>query len=117
MEWLGEQVPMETLSKPDTLVTHLEYYLAQLEEEDLGVDVNSFLTMPILEAKYQDTNIVSVIKQCTHLNQFQKAGLCTMLEQHTKLFDGTLGKYPGEPMRIELEPHAQPVYRRPYPIP
>ena len=40
-----------------------------------------------------------------------------MLEQHTKLFDGTLGKYPGEPMRIELEPNAKPVYRRPYPIP
>ena len=67
MEWLGERVPMETLSKPDMLATHLDYYLAQLEEEDLGVDVDSYLTTPILEEKYQDTDIVSVVKQCTHL--------------------------------------------------
>ena len=37
--------------------------------------------------------------------------------KHTKLFDGTLGKYPGEPMHIELEKGAVPVYKRHYPIP
>ncbi len=37
--------------------------------------------------------------------------------KYRKLFDGTLGKHTAEPMHIKLEDGAQPVCRRPYPIP
>ena len=28
-----------------------------------------------------------------------------------------LKEYPGQPMHIDLQPNASPVYRRPYPVP
>jgi hypothetical protein len=37
--------------------------------------------------------------------------------KYDKLFDGVLKEYPGQPMHIDLQPNASPVYRRPYPVP
>ncbi|EJK66847.1 hypothetical protein THAOC_12187, partial [Thalassiosira oceanica] len=37
-------------------------------------------------------------------------------QRHEKLFDGTLGKYTGDKMHIDLLPDAKPHYSRPYPV-
>ena len=58
-----------------------------------------------------------VEEECSHLEAKQKEGLKALMLKHSKLFDGTLGKYPGEPIHIELEKDAVPVYKRQYPIP
>ena len=40
-----------------------------------------------------------------------------MLNEHTKLFDGTLGVYPHRKFHIELVPEAVPKHSKPYAIP
>jgi len=118
VEWLGNTIPMETLDKPTTVAAHIERYLNQMDAEAMGFDIDSYLSAPIMDAKYDKLDINEVISQhCLHLSPKQKLDIYELLSRHTKLFDGTLGKYPGKPMHIKLEPNAQPVYRRPYPVP
>jgi hypothetical protein len=40
-----------------------------------------------------------------------------VLNEHTKLFDGTLGVYPHRKFQIDLVPGAVPKHFRPYAIP
>ena len=61
--------------------------------------------------------IDTVVENCQHLTVDQQRDLRTLLLSHTKLFDGTLGRYPHDKLSIELVEDAKPVYRRPYPVP
>ena len=118
IEWPGNVLPMETIHKPDQVAVHVEQYLSQLEIDELGIDINSYLSSPILYAKYEKLDVESVVTtHCAHLSASQQEELTALLSKHTKLFDGTLGRYPGTSMHIELEEGATPVYRRPYPVP
>ena len=118
IKWLGNEIPMETLNTKDQVAAHVESYLTQMELEENGFDVDSYAASSILDAKYEKVDIDEVIEEnCSHLTPEQQLELRNLLKQHDKLFDGSLGKYPGEPMHIEIEPGAQPVYRRPYPVP
>lgn len=118
IEWYGNVVPMETLSRPDAVASHVEQYLLQMEADDVEFDLDSYVAAPMLDAKYEPVSIDEVIYQhCSHLSSEQQRQLHEVLSQHTKLFDGTLGLYPGEPMHIDLVEGAVPVYRRPYPVP
>ena len=111
VEWLGNTIPMQTMDNSNMVAAHVETYLSQMEVDELGFDLDSYLTAPIMDAKYEKLNIDKVVKEhCSHLNPKQQADLHEVLSRHTKLFDGTLGKYPGEPMHIEIEPDATPVY-------
>ena len=51
------------------------------------------------------------------MNKTQWDQLKEVLLKYDKLFDRVLKKYPGQPMHIDLQPNASPVYRRPYPVP
>ena len=117
-QWFGNTIPMETLNRPSAVASHVEQYLLQMEMEDMEFDLDSYLTAPILDAKYAKVDIDEVVyERCTHLSPDQQRTLHQVLSRHTKLFDGSLGEYPGEPMHIDLVEGATPVYRRPYPIP
>ncbi len=77
----------------------------------MGLDICSYLSSPMLDAKYEKVNIDDVISEnCQHLTLDQQRDLHGLLSKYRKLFDGTLGSYPGEPMHIELEEGEQPVY-------
>ena len=114
IEWLGNIMPMETINKPDQVAAHVEQYLSQLEINAMGLEIDSYVSAPILDAKYEKLDINSIVStHCAHLLPSQQGDLQAFLSKHTKLFDGTLGRYPNKPMHIELEEGAQPVYRRP----
>ena len=118
IEWLGNIIPMETLDKNTSAMSQVESYLAQMDDEEMGIDFDSYLSAPILDAKYDKVDIDATIEEhCGHLTKEQRKDLHQVLQARSKLFDGTLGCYPGEPLHIELEEGAQPVYRRPYPVP
>jgi hypothetical protein len=71
----------------------------------------------ILDAKFDKVLFDDVIDQLDHLDAQKKDDLKRVLNEHTKLFDGTLGVYPQRKFHIELVPEAVPKHSRPYAIP
>ena len=54
----------------------------------------------------------------SHLTADQRQQLLQVLQQHAKLFDGTLGKYPKRKFHIELQDNAVPYHcKGPYAVP
>jgi hypothetical protein len=71
----------------------------------------------ILDAKYEKILVDDAIDQLDHLNAQQKNDLKRVLNEHIKLFDGTLGVYPHRKFHHDLMPRAVPKHSRPYAIP
>ncbi len=53
VEWIGNTIRMETMNRSTSAVSQVDGYLSQLEEEDMGFDVCSYLSAPMLDAKYE----------------------------------------------------------------
>ena len=118
MDWLGNAILLQTMGKSRLVAAQVATYIIQWDEEGLDFDIDSYLAAPMLDAKYEEVKIDDIIKDnCQHLNAKQQRELHTLQSKHPKLFDGTLGLYPGEPMHIELEEGIQPVYFWPYSVP
>jgi hypothetical protein len=75
----------------------------QLEDEFLGMCWYdpTYYASEILDAKYEKVLVDNVIDQLDHLNAQKKNDLKQVLNEHTKLFDGTLGVYPQQKFHIE----------------
>jgi hypothetical protein len=71
----------------------------------------------ILDAKYEKFLVDDIIDQLDHLNAQQKNDLKRVLNEQTKLFDGTLGVYPHRKFHIDLMPGAVPKHFRLYAMP
>ena len=122
VEWFGNTLPMNTISFTKSQQSaFIDVYMLEVENDEWyqhGNDgIESYISAPILDAKYEKTDIDSVIKEsCSHLSPNQQQELAAVLTSHEKLFDGTLGHYPHSKMQIELLPDAKPAYRRHYPV-
>jgi len=119
MEWFDSCIPMRAHSG----LTSVDFddmsdnYFIQLEDTIFGEDwLDSFAT-EILDAKYELTDVASVVNTLDHLTQNQKDDILNVLTKHKKMFDGTLGVYPHKKFHIEIDPNAKPVYSRPYKVP
>ena len=119
--WLDYSIPMHTPFESDSeeLYEAIEEYLLQMDDDDLGYDwLDAFLTVPILDAKYEKADLAEVARNQTHLSDSQRNDLFQLLSRHERLFDGTLGLYPHEKMHIELLPGERfESFSRPYPVP
>ncbi len=71
----------------------------------------------ILDDKYEKVEVDEVTDELSHLNSQQKEDLKRVLQEHIKLFDGTLGVYPHRTFHIDLVQGAIAKYARPYPVP
>ena len=90
VEWLGNVMPMETINKPDQVASQVEQHLSQIEIDDMGLEIDSYLAAPIMDAKYEKLDIPSfVTTHCSHLTASQQQDLQVLLSKHSKLFDGT----------------------------
>jgi hypothetical protein len=89
----------------------------QVEDELFGEDWLECFTTEILDAKYERTDVVEVVKGLIHLNAHQKADFLRVLQKNCKMFDGTLGVYSHKKVNIDIESNAKPVHSRPYPVP
>ncbi len=71
----------------------------------------------ILDAKYEKVLVDDVIDQLDHLTAQQKNDLKQVLNEQTKLFDGTLGVYSHRKFHIDLVPGAVQKHFIPYAVP
>ena len=121
LSWLGSTIPISTEGFPKSrLATMIHEHDIFLEEEEFGDDFDGFdqYAADLLDAKYELVTPRQIIERnCQHLTPSQQDDLEKLFEKHSKLFDGTLGKFDGPPMDLQLLPGAKPVYRRPYPVP
>ena len=122
VEWFGNTLPMNTKSFTRSQQNvFLEAHLLEIENEKWynheNDGIETYISAPILDAKYEKADINSVIEEnCLHLSHDQQLELAAILRKHKKLFGGSLGHYPRDKMHIELKPDAQPAYRRHYPV-
>ena len=108
MEWQDRVVPMKTQAAPFSLYVDFE------DEDDLD---DLFATQEILDRKYEQVDLDTVVDAQTHLSNSQQVIFRRSLEGHDVLFNGKLGKYPKKKVHLDLEPDSKPVHCRPYPVP
>jgi hypothetical protein len=112
MEWFDNKLQ---LRNPHLLETKVFEALAEIvevqqEEELFGRDWSdqTYYLVEILDTKYEkvEVEVGEVTNQLNHLNLHQKEGLKRVLQEHTTLFDGTLGVYPHRKFHIDWVPWA-----------
>jgi hypothetical protein len=98
IEWFDNELPLH-----DTRYLQSKDFLAmaetieiQLEDDFFGMDWYdpTCYASEILDAKYEKVLVDDVTDQLDHLIAQQKNDLKQVLNEHTKLFDDTLGVYP-----------------------
>jgi len=123
IRWEDNSLPMH----PQGFYTEerLEDIILYLENPTLEelMDGNNFgyeesYLQPILESNYEKQDLHKVAEAQQHLTVNQQRQLEELLRRHEKLFDGTLGKWNGVEVDIEIRPNAVPFHcKRPMRIP
>ena len=69
-----------------------------------------------MDANYEKANLEEVVENATSLNREQRQ-ILLYLKKFEPLFDGTLGLWKTDPVKIELKNGAKPDNSRWYPVP
>ena len=109
IDWDGHTIPFKNID--DNLDE--SYYIP-----DPGImDEAAERLKTILDAKYEAADLDEVSKEAEHLTVDEQRMLYRLLQKHESLFDGTLGKWNEQTLKIELNKDAKPYHARSYPIP
>ena len=71
----------------------------------------------ILEAKYSKADLGEIVRKIETIDEEQKSRLTSLLRKHESLFDGTLGRWAGDPYEIQLKDGVKPYHAKPFPVP
>jgi len=71
----------------------------------------------ILDAKYEKADIEKICLEQAELDQKQQDQLAVLLRKYKALFDGQLGRWHGQEVKLELKEGAKPYHARAYNIP
>ena len=93
LEWLGTSIPLrpapEVGNKQRTFNEAVNDYLIQMEEEYFGNDyLNSYLSAPIKDDKYEKIDVDKLAKLQSHLTESQQKDLGDLFAKHKRLFMG-----------------------------
>jgi hypothetical protein len=96
MEWFDCSIPIcppwgLDLNKFDAME---DMFLIKVKDELFGDDWLKCFETEILDARYERTDVVEVVKWLTHLNAHQKADLLWALHENDKMFNGPPEVYP-----------------------
>jgi hypothetical protein len=71
----------------------------------------------ILDAKYDKADIDEICKEQAELDAVQRDKLAELLRKYESLFDGQLGHWHGQDVKLELKEGVKPYHARAYNIP
>ena len=71
----------------------------------------------ILDAKYKKADLDDVTSTIENLNRLEQKQLNRLLTDYESLFDGTLGRWTGDPYKIQLKDNVEPYHAKPFPVP
>lgn len=125
VEWMGAKIYMKPPDyfNRETMMVDQALFLEWLDKMFLMVskdDENSELfeaSQMMQSHAYSAVTTEEVVRQQDHLDDKQKRKLKEVLDQHTVLFDGKLGRYPHKKFKIEVQEGREPKCQQPYPIP
>ena len=113
--WMSMSIPMKSPHFTEANYNAvIDKYLFWKDEDEMELDEMYFSEM--MPAKYEKADLVQFAKDQTHLSAEQQNDLLQLWRKHEKLFDGSLGKYTGEKIHIDLLPDAKLHCSRPYPV-
>jgi hypothetical protein len=99
--------------KPVDATINTDYHIA----ESMAVEDTTEQIRKIIDAKYQATGLEKVCSAQSHLEYQQQRKLFDLLNKSSNLFDGTLGKWNQDSIKLELKEGATPYHARPFPTP
>ena len=68
-------------------------------------------TVEILDAKYEKANLAEIVSEYRgHLSSQQCHKMLQLLSKFKELFDGTLGDFKTDPVRLHLKKDAKPYH-------
>ena len=109
VEWEGSSMPFKDLHASPLESYHIN--------DPVSVEERATRVKRILDAKYEPADLESVCSKQTQLQRDQQQKLLTLLEKYSDLFDGTLGKWKGTEVDLELKEDAKPYHAKAYPVP
>ena len=109
VEWDGASMPFKDI---DASVLE-SYHVA----EPSAVEERTARVKKILDAKYEAADLPSVCSKQEQLSDQEQQQLLTLLRKYEPLFDGTLGRWKGTQVELELKEGAAPFHSRAYPVP
>jgi len=109
VEWDGSELPFK-----DGEATPKEAY--HIADGDV-MDEAASRVKRILEAKYKKADLTTVCQSQTELTVEEKSQLEAPLHKYKPLFDGQLGRWQGQEVKLELKEGAKPCHSRAYNIP
>jgi hypothetical protein len=112
MEWFDCSIPLHPPGGLDWNEFNAmeDMFHIQVKDKIFGEDWLECFATEILDAKYEKTDVVEVLKRLTYLNAHEKADLLRVLQENNKMLDGTLGVYPHKKVHIDID-------QKPYPVP
>jgi len=109
VEWDGAEMPFKD---GDASTKEVHYVADSDPAEDAAHRVKR-----ILDAKHEKADIDKICLEQAELDQEQRNQLAVLLRKYEALFDGQLGRWHGQEVKLELKEGAKPCHAQAYNIP
>ncbi len=109
IEWEGATMPFKDQDQSENGMFHVQ-------EPDAVREASDRITQ-ILDAKYVAADLEEVCNNQEQLEQQEQQKFLRLLRKHEHLFDGTLGKWTGTKVKLDLIEGAEPYHARAFPVP
>ena len=108
VEWDGAEIPFKDLDA-DSSCFHVD--------DPVHIQEAHERLKKILDAKYEAADLEEIALQQDELSPQEQQQLLQLLRKYEHLFDGSLGKWNGTKVSLDLVDGAQPYHAKAFPIP
>ena len=120
LQWDGATVymkkPISFLGKYNLTKRKMRKVVMRTAEPDSTHEATEQM-VKTLDSNYAKADLKQVADNATKINAEERTQLLSILDEFYDLFDGTLGDWATEPVKLELKPDSKLFNSRYYPVP